>query len=395
MRVLFTILADRDQWPSTGLKDAFCQKNQGSEELRIFNFVAVNLIGFMNKNFPLVLLASVAITRLNMAQITVERSDLGDLTATTLILANDTVNLSVISPGNPGPNQTWNLSMMANHYQDTMAFIPPAGTPCAADFPQATFAISMGDGFGYGYDDNTKVEIQGYCGNAGPFSANITVKIVPPERVMIFPLTFGTIWDEQNRQVLTVANPNPPPDSVRIVSTTQRNYHVDGWGVVTTPAGSFNALRIKGIRDQIDSVFVKMFGLWAFFQREESHQIEYSWIPKGGLWVASVVVDNTSGQVIQAQYVVNPTASLKETSENDLVFFPNPVHEGIATLVRRDDMPAVLTLLDVNGRMVKTEPVNSATYLVDFGDLAPGIYTARLTDKISGKTSLTKLVLAD
>lgn len=350
----------------------------------------------MKKNFPLILLTFLALPYLSKAQITVERSDLGNLTATTLILANDTVNLVAVSPGNPGPNQTWNLSMLANHYQDTMAFIPPAGTPCAADFPQATFAIRMGEGFAYGYDDNTKLEIQGYCGTGEPFvSGYISMKIMPPERKIIFPLTFGTSWQEQNRQVLTIGNPNPPPDSVRIVITTQWNYQADGWGMVSTPAGSFNALRVKGIRDQIDSVFVKMFGLWVFFQREESHETEYIWIPKGGLWVANVVVDNATGQVIQAQYAVNPTASLTETVEHDLTFFPNPVYGGVATLIRQDNTPAWLSILDVNGRMVKTETVNSATYLVDFGDLAPGIYTARLTDKISGKTSLTKLVLAD
>lgn len=348
----------------------------------------------MKRNFTWSLFPFLFLTPRIDAQITVERSDLGNLTATTLILANDTLNLASVTPGNPGPNQTWNLSMLANHYQDTIAFIPPAGTPCAADFPQATFAIRMGDGFGYGYDDNVKLEILGYC--ADPFgSGYLKIAITPPERKIIFPLTFGTSWVDVSRQSITIANPNPPPDSVRVISTTQWNYLADGWGMVSTPAGSFNALRLKGIRDQIDSIFVQMFGMWVFFQREESHQIEYTWIPKGGLWVANVVVDNTSGQVIQARYAVNPTASLKETSENDLAFFPNPVRGSVATLSRQDDTPAVLTIMDVNGRMVKTEPVNSATYLVDLGDLAPGIYTGRLTDKISGKTSLTKLVIAD
>lgn len=111
--------------------------------------------------------------------------------------------------------------------------------------------------------------------------------------------------------------------------------------------------------------------------------------------MANVVVDNTTGQVIQAQYAVNPTASITETVEYDLAFFPNPVRGGVATLARQDDTPAVLTILDVNGRVVRMEQVMGTTFSVDFEGLAPGIYTARLTDKVSGKTSLTKLVITD
>jgi hypothetical protein len=350
----------------------------------------------MNKYSTYGILLSVLIPHVGMTQITVERSDLGNLTATTLILANDTVNLGSISPGNPGPNQTWNLSMLANHYQDTMAFIPPAGTPCVADFPQATFAVSMSDGYAYGYDDNTRLEIQGFCGDGAPFvSGYISLKIVPPERPLIFPLTFGTSWQDQNRQVLILANPNPPPDSVRIVTTTQWNCQADGWGMVSTPVGTFNSLRLKRIRDQIDSIFVKMFGNWVFFQREETHQTEYSWIPKGGLWLASIVVDNNSGQVIQAQYVLNPSTSIKEGDDNVVAIFPNPVEGGFATLIRQADTPAILTIIDMKGSILKTEQLNSAIHSLDLRSLAAGMYLCLLVDKTSDKASLAKLVVLD
>lgn len=348
----------------------------------------------MKKVFPLCPLALFLYPYMGTAQITVERSDLGNLTATTLILANDTVNLGTITPGNPGPNQTWNLAMLANHGQDTMSFIPPSGTPCAADFPQATFALRMSDGYAYGYDDNTKLEIQGFCGDGAPFvSGYISLKIVPPERKIIFPLTFGTSWQDQNRQVLALANPTPPPDSVRVVITTQWNCQADGWGMVSTPVGSFNSLRVKCIRDQIDSIYVKMFGMWVFFQREESHQTEYIWMPKGGLWVANVVVDNTSGQVIQAQYAVNPSANIPEVTDDDLVIFPNPVLGGVATLTRLIDTPAVLFITDMDGRILRTEQINSVNHFLDLRGLASGMYACRLVDKISAKTSLVKLVV--
>ena len=124
------------------------------------------------------------------AQITINRSDLGNLAGAQVIRANDSTNLNLLSPGSAGANQTWNLTGIGNDYKDTMQFLSPAGTHCTGSFPTATLAASQQGMFIYIYDDNTVLELLGFCGVFMSPDTSV-VPFTPPQKQATFPSTYN------------------------------------------------------------------------------------------------------------------------------------------------------------------------------------------------------------
>jgi photosystem II stability/assembly factor-like uncharacterized protein len=58
--------------------------------------------------------------------------------------------------------------------------------------------------------------------------------------------------------------------------------------------------------------------------------------------------------------------------------FPNPVRDAIR-IERMDASPALMTLLDAQGRLVRTERINTHSATLDVSGLVPGIYVIRMT----------------
>src|SRR5688572_4455443 len=89
------------------------------------------------KKIYLAICILVSSATLSVAQITITQSDLpvAGLAFTTAV---DDNYVSVIPAG--GASQTWNYSGLLNNDQDTVGFIPAAGTPFAAQYPTANLA---------------------------------------------------------------------------------------------------------------------------------------------------------------------------------------------------------------------------------------------------------------
>lgn len=330
----------------------------------------------MQKTLPLLFsLLAVCQSFQNWAQITITRSNLGDLTNASVVFANDTLPAASLTVGNPGPSQTWDFSALANHFQDTMIFMPTAGTTCPSEFPTATASIKMNEGQAYIFDDPTVLEILGFCAN--PLgSGNVVVKTIPPERIFVFPLTYNTSWVDSTRQVILVANPNPPPDSIKIVTITHAVNLVDGWGQVITPIGTYPSLRLKKSRHQVDSIFVKLFGSWILFQGPEvTMEDEYSYLTTAGIWAASATTAAGSQQPLRANYIIQSSINLQSVPpQHEAFLYPNPSVPGPLRFLNPDQAVTQLYLTDALGRHVLFQKVIGAEVILDASILPPGLY---------------------
>ncbi|MCX7768585.1 MAG: hypothetical protein N2110_06140 [Flavobacteriales bacterium] len=329
----------------------------------------------MQKTLPLLLsLAAVFQPLDHRAQITITRSNLGDLTNASVVYANDTLPAASLTVGNPGPSQTWDFSSLANHFQDTMIFMPTAGTPCPSEFPTATASIKMNEAQAYLFDDPTVLEILGFCANLLG-SGNVVVKTIPPERIFVFPLTYNTSWVDSTRQVILLANPNPGPDSIKIVTITHAVNLVDGWGQVITPIGTYPALRLKKSKHQIDSIFVKLFGSWIFFQPEVTMEDEYSYLTTNGIWAASATTASGSQQPLRASYIIQSSVNISSVPTRQVAsFYPNPSSPGPLRFLNPDLAVTQLNLSDGFGRQVLSQKVFGAEIILDGSKLSPGLY---------------------
>lgn len=326
------------------------------------------------------------------AQITIERYHLGILTNIQHVLAEDTVHLAV-SPGNPGPAQTWDFSTLVNHLQDTLHFMPPAGQPCASDFPTATFALKMSEVLVYGKDDNTFLEFLGFC--ADPLgTGNITIKMTPPERRLIFPLQFGSSWTDAYRLVVQLANPNPPPDSVRVVTNVQRVNLVDAWGQLVTPLVTQPCLRLKTTIKQVDSIFIKVLGVWTLFGTPEvSEETEYDYLSQNGLPAVILIVNNSNGQVNSVKYALTTNASApSEADQAQVTVGPNPLQGG--QLQVRGAMPGSrLVVYDMEGRCLGAFYLPAAETYLELPDWQAGVYSYRIVSEKAETIQQGRLVL--
>ncbi|HLG34908.1 MAG TPA: T9SS type A sorting domain-containing protein [Bacteroidia bacterium] len=318
------------------------------------------------------------------AQITINRSDWGNIAGTSFIQANDTLNLNLLSPGNAGTNQSWNLAGTGNDYADTMQFVNPTGTLCSNSFPTATLAAGMQGQSVYLYDDNTVIEVLGFCGILFPPDTLVS-QFTPPQKQVTFPSTFNTSFSGLTRQVLQFANSAPPPDSIRVVSTTNYTSLIDGWGNVTTPAGTYPALRQKHTRYQLDSTYVYMLGSWQFFGSPSlDTTIEYSWLSQNNPFVATIETDG-SGNIISAKYLLSTIVGVDETHDISPAssVFPNPATTELRIQDSGFRIDAV-EIYDVLGEKVFSQAPGTKHYApitIDVSGLKPGIYFVTVRDE--------------
>jgi hypothetical protein len=184
------------------------------------------------------------------------------------------------------------------------------------------------------------------------------------------PLNYN---DSHYSRGYTYIDLNPVID-FKIKQYRQRTTNVDGWGTITTPKGTFQALRLRHDIAEIDSVYQTFFGAGQWFGTPPIQRTEYEWFANGEKeWVLKAT--ETNGTVNQVEYqedYLGLDASLIE-STLDASIGPNPVHE---TLLIDSKSPVYLAqIYDGAGRLVlRTSLNNVLNYSLDLNALHTGTY---------------------
>lgn len=108
----------------------------------------------------------------------------------------------------------------------------------------------------------------------------------------------------------------------------------------------------------------------------------------------AVVIDNASGEVINAQKTdVTAIAGVEELSTINLTIFPNPATDNINISFDAEGGDYVVTLTDLSGRIVSTNNLTNvsgtSTVAVNVSDLKAGNYLVAVAN---GSSSFTKMV---
>lgn len=164
------------------------------------------------------------------------------------------LNLIQITP--PGPNQNWNFASLQSPGYSATAVLNASQGSAYAQFPSADLVLTNAGSESYLKNSTNLQEIIGIKGDdplglniltAYPFSNPITYRKAP----LAYNHTYTDTWVFK----VTVAFSDIPfpdslelpvtPDSIRIGTHTAVSAKVDAWGKMTTPAGSFDVLRVK------------------------------------------------------------------------------------------------------------------------------------------------------
>lgn len=202
----------------------------------------------------------------------------------------------------------------------------------------------------------------------------IPVKSDTIETRFDLPLHFG---DNHFSRGYTYLDMNPIQNSIWIQHRT-RTTEVDGWGVITTPFGTFNTLRVRHDITENDSLYIDFsgFGFWAPIPVPLSH--EYEWWTNGQKEpVLKITTNEVQGNetVTSIEYrdlYRGLDAGLIE-SAFEFNVYPNPT-QGLAWIKSKYPVTSV-QIYNVNGQMIRTQSISDKLeFSIDLSDLTPGIY---------------------
>lgn len=222
---------------------------------------------------------------------------------------NDTMRYSATSVGISaaqaaltGADTIWDFTNLVPTSQDVEKFYAPSGTPYAIQFGILTGAT-------YGIKDNTLNNLASFGSVAGITIENIygfykntasasvllgrgvtisslplAINLNPRDTVYKFPLNFGDI------DTTYYAGSTSIPSVGGISQKGRRVNFVDGWGVVKTPYGVFDCIRVKTEITGTDSIEVQTFKIPL-----PNNRTVYTWWAKGEHYPILEITQTTGG----------------------------------------------------------------------------------------------------
>ncbi len=179
----------------------------------------------------------------------------------------------------------------------------------------------------------------------------------------------------------------------------KRVNHVDGWGTLKTPVGTYSVLKITSVVTITDTLYSDKYGFGIKVPRPAEY--EYKWLAKGQL-VPVLEIDESASVITSITYKdsVRSLSGIHEISDFQAIsVYPNPASEQF-NYVFSLAYPAVvkLELFDVYGQSLR-QLVNAYqgagfySCQVSKSELGicSGIYFARLT--VNNLSSVRKIVI--
>lgn len=238
----------------------------------------------MKKILPVLLLF---ISLHSFAQISILNADMPRANDTMRYSAA-TVGISAQQAALTGADTLWDFTGLIPTSQDVEKFYAPANTPYAIQFGILTGAT-------YGIKDNTLNSLASFGSVAGVTIENIygfyknsasasvllgrgvtvsnlplAINLNPRDTVYKFPLNYGDIDTTYYAGSTTI------PSLGGISQRGRRVNFVDGWGVIKTPYGQFDCIRVRTEITGTDSVEFQTFKIPI-----PNNRIIYTWWAKG------------------------------------------------------------------------------------------------------------------
>jgi hypothetical protein len=332
----------------------------------------------------------------SLAQITLQVNDFAT--------ANDTVRMSLANPlnidlQNTGPNSTWDFSQLSAQSQTLInynpigfgsiliiaTYGPIASTPYKAtyfnltnDLPIDQFSaflpIELSNLSQYTRRTNSQINSIGYSidvqGQGVPFKSDTI------ETRYALPLQFNDTYTSRG---YTYIDLNPATD-IKFIQHRERISVVDGWGSLTTPLGTFNALRIRHDISENDSIYQTFFGTGSWFAPPSFVTTEYEWWTTGKkeCLVRATVGGFGQNQTPTIEYqdiYLGLDAGLSAPSF-EISFYPNPAADWCYfQSVKPFDF---LEIMDASGRVVLRHENAALQGYFDISTLPNGTYTVRI-----------------
>jgi hypothetical protein len=192
-----------------------------------------------------------------------------------------------------------------------------------------------------------------------------------------FPMTYNTNWISRSYLNMDM---NPAFNAI-FVRHQLRDATVDGWGSITTPFGTFDAVRVKSILTYTDSIQIDLTGTGnpVWFAIPTPQDIEYTWWTNNNkIPILKMIVRANVATSIEFRDKVS-TVSLKSDNFNhDVIVFPNPAQQYL-TLSMPVSKNNNYQIFDLTGKLILTGQATSQNTNIDVSHLQKGVYMIKIT----------------
>ncbi|MDR0969649.1 MAG: T9SS type A sorting domain-containing protein [Lentimicrobiaceae bacterium] len=184
----------------------------------------------------------------------------------------------------------------------------------------------------------------------------IPLKYSQADEIYRFPMTYAQAFNSNAFLDTNI------PSVGTIYIDRQRQSEVDGWGSITTPYGTFEALRYRSVVYETDSIDLPSYEI---SQRFERNYTEYHWLTKeSGTPILKVHIEEGIEMPI-VTYVDSARVITIGTDEieqrKDLVIYPNPTTGILNIQLNEIDSQGDLSIYDITGRIVYQKQILNST----------------------------------
>jgi hypothetical protein len=354
---------------------------------------------FEQKNMRLLTALTLCIAGTSYGQITLTNADFAD--------GGDTVRISTttdpaIDYASTGTNFTWDFSGLVAETQTLrdyksmavassfMTFIFGSFAPIAYQATNftSTDAIPLdllGPLLPVNISDmalvskNTSSEINSIGYSLTIEGTEVPVKSDDIETRYELPVDYGNVYSSTG---FTDLDMNPIQD-IHWIQHRQRSSNVDGWGSITTPYGTFDALRIRHDIIEEDSLYFGFVGTWIGVPVPPS--VIYEWWTNGEMepilriTVTNIVgTDAVTGIEYRDEYLGLDAGIEEQTIA--IGIFPNPAQETIT--FEGVSTGSSYSIVNAEGKTVHSGVITSATNEIDIHAFANGTYHVIIRSEI-------------
>lgn len=335
--------------------------------------------------------------QINFAQITIYSSDFGG--------ANDTARYSLTTTFDASPiqntdtNYIWDFtqlvpnSQIMEKYNDInstnlvykIAFFGKANLVSKRE-DLSMLGVNITNSFNFFNKSTNDFKLVGYGGETS--GVPIPVVFNNSDVIYKFPMTYGNIDSCTSDWEISL------PGTGYLSEELHRVNEVDGWGIIKTPFGQFNSLRLKSTVFQEDSVYITNGG---FGLKLPQYYTVYTWIAKNMKFpiMEATVPQMLIGQV-NIKYMdiihqfVDAEPSTASTTPN-LMIYPNPAKDEVNILINTNEN-STLTVSNTCGEIIFSKQYSAnAKVNLPAENWARGLYFIHFTN--SKQNLVKKLIL--
>jgi len=284
-----------------------------------------------------------------------------------------------VNPGPQGPNKTWDFSTLSVYETGEFYAIDPTGTPFADIFTDANIAYNYNGTSTYNYGEINQAEASN-LGTGFDETPPMVIYYNNSAKLMEYPFAYSDEFSDNYGGSYEMEGMYVKQDGT-LTKTA------DAWGTITTPAGTYeNVLRLKTVREEIDSFWMDELFLW----RTVTTFKDYEWYTSNSRSpVFAITITSSAVLTDTISYFSTGMTNIDNFCQQpgNLKVYPNPASKSLnLNYVSLSPGSLTILLIDISGKEIAWWDFEKLSkgienFSLDISGIQAGLYIIRMSNK--------------